>query len=131
MVKLIQYDYIMRSEVFSTNAFIQICNFSMNAALFRCFACRLAPFLAVWGGQAEREAPLCNMSRVAHCIDNGPMEKFWGILKRERYYGRRFTSKRELVQMIETYIHYYNTRRVQRNLGVLTPMEKYERCLAA
>ena len=52
-----------------------------------------------------------SMSRVAHCIDNGPMESFWGILKRERYYGRRFTGKRDLVQMIETYIHYYNTRR--------------------
>ena len=72
-----------------------------------------------------------SMSRVAHCIDNGPMEGFWGILKRERYYGKRFTSKRELVQTIENYIHYYNTRRVQRNLGVLTPMEKHERCLAA
>ena len=71
-----------------------------------------------------------SMSRVAHCIDNGPMEGFWGILKRERYYGRRFTSKRELVQMIETYVHYYNTRRVQRNLGVLTPMEKHALCLA-
>ena len=53
MVKLIQYDYIMRSEVFSTNAFIQICNFSMNAALFRRFACRLAAFLAVWGRQEK------------------------------------------------------------------------------
>ena len=72
-----------------------------------------------------------SMSRVAHCIDNGPMEGFWGILKRERYYGRRFTSKRELVQTIENYIHYYNTRRVQRNLGVLTPMEKHELALAA
>ena len=71
------------------------------------------------------------MSRVAHCIDNGPMEGFWGILKRERYYGRRFTCKRELVQMIETYIHYYNTRRVQRKLSVLTPMEKHELGLAA
>lgn len=27
-----------------------------------------------------------SMSRLAHCIDNGPMEGFWGILKRERYY---------------------------------------------
>lgn len=71
------------------------------------------------------------MSRVAHCIDNGPMEGFWGILKRERYYGRRFTSKQELVQMIEQYIRYYNTKRVQRNLGVLTPMEKYELYCAA
>ena len=72
-----------------------------------------------------------SMSRVAHCIDNGPMEGFWGILKRERYYGRRFTSKRGLVQMIENYICYYNTRRVQRNLGVLTPMEKHQLSLAA
>ena len=60
MAKLIQHDYIMRSEVFSTNAFIQICNFSMNAALFRRFACRLAAFLAVWGGQTEREPPLAD-----------------------------------------------------------------------
>ena len=72
-----------------------------------------------------------SMSRVAHCIDNSPMEGFRGILKRERYYGRRFTSKRELVQMIENYIHYYNTRRVQCNLGILTPVEKHTLCLAA
>ena len=63
-----------------------------------------------------------SMSRVAKCIDNGPMEGFWGILKRERYYGKRFTSKKELVDMIENYIRYYNNRRVQRNLGVLTPI---------
>ena len=55
------------------------------------------------------------------------MEGFWGILKRERYYGNRFTSKQVLIQMIGDYIRYYNTRRVQRNLGVLTPMEKYWR----
>ena len=67
-----------------------------------------------------------SMSRVAHCIDNGPMEGFWGILKRERYYGRRFAHKKELVHMIEGYIRYYNTRRVQRRLGILTPMEKHD-----
>ena len=71
------------------------------------------------------------MSRVAYCIGNGPMEGFWGILKRKRYYGKRFTSKQELIQMIERYIRYYNTRRVQRNLGILTPMEKHELYLAA
>ena len=72
-----------------------------------------------------------SMSRVAHCIDNGPMEGFWGIIKRERYYGRRFTSREELVEMIEAYILYYNTQRVQRNLGILTPMEKHTILLAA
>ena len=72
-----------------------------------------------------------SMSRVAHCIDNGPMEGFWGILKRERYYGKRFSSKQALIQMIEHYIHYYNTQRVQRRLGVLTPMEKHFQYQAA
>ena len=70
-----------------------------------------------------------SMSRVAHCIDNGPMEGFWGVLKRERYYGRRFTNKQELFQMITNC--YYNTRRVQRGLGVLTPLEKHQLALAA
>ena len=72
-----------------------------------------------------------SMSRVAKCIDNGPMEGFWGILKRERYYGRRCTSREERVQMIKNYIAYYNNRRVQRNLGVLTPMEKHQGYLLA
>ncbi len=79
----------------------------------------------------EKAGMTQSMSRVACCIDNGPMEGFWGILKRERYYGKRFTSKQVLIQMIERYIRYYNTRRVQRNLGVLTPIEKHERYLAA
>lgn len=64
-----------------------------------------------------------SMSRVAHCLDNGPMEGFWGILKRESYYGRKFTSREQLVEMIEGYIHFYNHRRLQRRLNVMTPME--------
>lgn len=72
-----------------------------------------------------------SMSRVGKCIDNGPMEGFWGILKRERYYGKRFESREELVAMIEDYIFYYNNRRYQRRLGVVTPIEKYTEYLAA
>ena len=67
-----------------------------------------------------------SMSRVGKCIDNGPMEGFWGIIKRERYYGKQFLNKISLVKMIEEYIDYYNNIRLQRNLGVLTPMEKHE-----
>lgn len=72
-----------------------------------------------------------SMSRVAKCIDNGPMEGFWGILKRERYYGKRFVDRASLVQMIEDYVEYYNNKRLQRNLGVLTPMEKHKQHLEA
>ena len=72
-----------------------------------------------------------SMSRVGKCIDNGPMEGFWGILKRERYYGKRFTDRKSLVNMIENYIEYYNHKRLQRNLGVLTPLQKHELYKAA
>ncbi|MGN9223408.1 IS3 family transposase [Coprococcus comes] len=33
--------------------------------------------------------------------------------------------------MIESYMEYYNNRRLQRNLGVLTPMEKHEQYILA
>ena len=67
-----------------------------------------------------------SMSRVAHCIDNGPMEGFWGVLKRETYYGKCFTSRTDLVNVIESYITYYNTERIQRNLHLMTPAEYHE-----
>ena len=72
-----------------------------------------------------------SMSRVGKCIDNGPMEGFWGILKRERYYKRKFTSREELVKMITDYIDYYNNKRYQRRLGVLTPTEKHQQYMKA
>ena len=72
-----------------------------------------------------------SMSRVAHCIDNGPMEGFWGILKRETYYGKRLTSKIDLINAIESYIHYYNTERIQRKLHLMTPVEYHESYYAA
>lgn len=67
-----------------------------------------------------------SMSRVARCIDNGPMEGFWGLMKREMYYGKKFKTKEELISAIEKYIDYYTNKRVQRKLGILTPMEYHE-----
>ena len=49
-----------------------------------------------------------SMSRIGKCIDNGPMEDFWGMLKRERYYTRDFDSRKALVTMINNYMEYYN-----------------------
>lgn len=64
-----------------------------------------------------------SMSRVAKCIDNGPIEGFWGPMRREMYYGKKYKTKEELIAAIKEYIDYYTNKRVQRNLGVLTPME--------
>ena len=70
-----------------------------------------------------------SMSRVARCIDNGPMEGFWGVMKREMYYGKKYKTKDELIKAIEEYIDYYTNKRVQRKLCVLTPQEYYEKQL--
>ena len=70
-----------------------------------------------------------SMSRIGCCIDNGPMEGFWGLMKREMYYGKKYKTKEELMLAIEKYIDYYTNKRVQRNLGVLTPLEFHEQKL--
>ena len=51
--------------------------------------------------------------------------------KRPARYGKRFYSRPELVQMIHDHIYYYNTQRVQRNFGVVTPMKKSQMAFAA
>ena len=66
-----------------------------------------------------------SMSRVGRCLDNAPMEGWWGILKSEMYYLKKFTSREELASAIENYIHFYNTRRYQKRLNCMTPCEYY------
>ena len=62
-----------------------------------------------------------SMSRVGRCIDNGPMEGFWGILKCEMYYLNRFETYEELTTAVEQFIHYYNYKRRQHKLCCLPP----------
>ena len=56
-----------------------------------------------------------SMSRVGRCIDNGPMEGFWGILKSEMYYLQKFHTYEQLEKAIDEYIEFYNTKRIQKN----------------
>lgn len=64
-----------------------------------------------------------SMSRVGKCIDNGPMEAFWGTLKSEMFYGIKFDNLEALKNKIEEYIHYYNTDRLQSKLKGMSPIE--------
>lgn len=69
-----------------------------------------------------------SMSRVSRCIDNGPMEAFWGMLKSEMYYLKKFNTYNELETAIIDYIEYYNNHRYQKRLNCMTPLE-YRRYL--
>jgi len=64
-----------------------------------------------------------SMSRVSRCIDNGPMESFWGMMKSEMYYLKKFNSYEDLEAAITEYIDYYNDHRYQKRLNCMTPLE--------
>ena len=66
-----------------------------------------------------------SMSRKGNCLDNSPMENFFGIMKREMFYGHEYEFKTldELRIAMKEYIKYYNTQRITGKLKGLTPIQ--------
>lgn len=64
-----------------------------------------------------------SMSRVGRCIDNGPIEGFWGIIKEEMYSLHKFYSIEELKNAIDKYVDFYNNHRLQIRYQNQTPIE--------
>ncbi|MEI3607128.1 IS3 family transposase [Pseudogracilibacillus sp. SE30717A] len=64
-----------------------------------------------------------SMSRVGKCIDNGPIEAFWGTIKCEKYYLNKYDTFEELVKAIDEYIYFFYYERLQESLNGLSPME--------
>ncbi|SHE54067.1 Integrase core domain-containing protein [Tissierella praeacuta DSM 18095] len=64
-----------------------------------------------------------SMSRRGNCIDNFPMEDFFGLLKQKMYYGEKFTSINQLKKNIIGYINWYNNKRIKEKLNGLSPIE--------
>lgn len=71
-----------------------------------------------------------SMSRVGHCIDNGPTEGFWGIIKTEMYKCTiyRWTSLRFA---INDYMRFYSEERPQDRYYCKTPLEVRTEALAS
>ena len=66
-----------------------------------------------------------SMSRKGNSLDDGLMEGFFGILKREMFYGfeKQYKNLTELEDAIRDYIEYYNQNRIKIKLKGLTPLE--------
>jgi transposase InsO family protein len=65
-----------------------------------------------------------SMSRKGNCWDNACVESFFGTLKRERVYHRRYMTRDESIQDIIEYIEvFYNRRRRHSTLGYDSPAE--------
>lgn len=79
----------------------------------------------------DQHGMIQSMSRVGKCIDNGPMEAFWGTIKSEMYYLNKFYTANNLIDSIIKYIEFYNNKRFQAKLKNLTPIEYRNQVLLA
>jgi transposase InsO family protein len=70
-----------------------------------------------------------SMSRVGHCIDNGPTEGFWGIIKTEMYAMYDINDETSLRDAIEKYLHFYTYERPQERFKGKTPAEVRQEAL--
>ena len=62
------------------------------------------------------------MSRSGNCLDNAPIESFFGHLKDEIEYKECKTLD-EIRAKIDEYMYYYNNNRYQWGLNKMTPLE--------
>lgn len=72
-----------------------------------------------------------SMSRKGNCLDNAVAENFFALLKTEMYHNNHFKDANDLIEQIEEYIEYYNTKRIKAKLKGLTPIEYRNQALQA
>lgn len=66
---------------------------------------------------------LQSMSRKGNCLDNAAMESFFGVLKNECFYNKRYSSLDELEKELNEYMYYYNNERISVKRGGMSPIE--------
>jgi len=67
---------------------------------------------------------LASMSYKGNCYDNACMESFFGTVKRELIYGKRFKTRAQARQAIFEYIEiFYNRIRLHSALDYMSPVE--------
>lgn len=64
-----------------------------------------------------------SMSRKGNCLDNAVIENFFGTLKSELFYLKKYQSLHQLKKEINEYIHYYNHHRIKSNLNGKSPVQ--------
>ena len=73
-----------------------------------------------------------SMSRKGNCLDNAPMESFFGTLKNELVHRTSFPTREAARRAIFEYVEaFYNRRRRHSGLGFLTPAQAYEQMARA
>src|SRR5690625_1601106 len=72
--------------------------------------------MKVFGKKLKDNKIFQSMSRRGNCLDNSPIENFFGLMKQEMYYGETYRSFEELNKAVKEYIYYYNHKRIKTKL---------------
>ena len=74
--------------------------------------------------QALKEQGIAqSMSRKGNCLDNAVMENWFGIMKTEFFYQKKFDDVGSFKRELKEYIHYYNHDRIKQKLKGLSPVQ--------
>ena len=84
-------------------------------------------FSSAWIGECARLGITRSMSARGQCWDNAVMENFFSRMKCELNITKRSRiqklSAHEIESKVRHYIDWYNTKRIQKNLGYMSPIE--------
>lgn len=64
-----------------------------------------------------------SMSRKGNCLDNAVMENWFGIMKTEFFYQKKFDDVQTFKTELKEYIDYYNHDRIKQKLKGLSPVQ--------
>lgn len=78
-----------------------------------------------WIGRMEAAGLTRSMSKKGCSPDNAACEGFFGRVKNELFYGRSWAgvSIDEFMGRLDSYLHWYNEKRIKMSLGGKSPME--------
>ncbi len=86
-----------------------------------------------WPGWLERvnaAGLIRSISRKGCSPDNAACEGFFGRLKTEMYYGRKWSgiTPEKFMQHVDAYIRWYNERRIKLSLGAVSSEMYRQQC---
>jgi putative transposase len=81
-----------------------------------------------WLSRIHNAKLIRSMSRKGCSPDNAACEGFFGRLKTELFYPRNWqaTTIEQFIQVVDSYIRWYNEKRIKISLGSLSPIEYRE-----
>jgi transposase InsO family protein len=132
------FDGLVVSWTIGTRPDADLVNTMLDAAIATVAGCENRPVIHSdrgahyrWPGWLSRmhNAKLTrSMSRKGCSLDNAACEGFFGRLKTELFYPRKWhgTTIEQFIQIINSYIHWYNEKRIKISLGSRSPFEYRE-----